>query len=369
MRNKVELRDRYDKLWSRIILLSVCSILLVNTASASLEIVDFFSDFTSSEVVIKASQQHYGKAVFELLDGKNVVEYREVPFQINAGEQISKVILWQNKPRNDYYTARVSLYNDTRLHGNRTYQVSYGTVSMPSFHVVDFSPSNRGVQLLLRPFNPGAVDILIQLLDNNDIVYEETKKDLSLTANTELKIDWPFLLGNNKQYLVRAKILSHRLYAQPLVNTYIASFIAGDDVEILQDDIEVDEYGASVTLRGESQVPFDGFIDVTARNRETNKTRDFRQQVEEMLVSGKEDTAGVVWKDLAPGTYDVSIRAVNKENIALDKYETVLRIPEDEVVSRTPSATDTKTSPGYSTIAAIVIVTVAALAVWRKRGR
>ena len=167
-----------NKLWFRIILLSVCTFLLAGTASAALEITDFFSDYTSSEVTIRASQDHQGKAVFELLDGKNVVESQEVPFKVNAGEQVSKVIIWQNKPQNDYYTAKVSIYNDTKLHGSKTYQVSYGTVAMPGFHVVDFSPSNKGVQLLLRPFNPSAVDIKIELLDSNDIIYTKTKEDV-----------------------------------------------------------------------------------------------------------------------------------------------------------------------------------------------
>lgn len=341
------------------------------TASAALYITDFFSDYTSSEVTIRANQDHHGKAVFQLLDGTKVVESQEVQFKASAGEEVSKVILWQNKPKIDYYTAKVSIYNDTKLHDNKTYQVSYGTIAMPSFHVVDFSPSNKGVQLLLRPFNPSAVDIKIELLDNNDIVYTETKEDVSLTSNTDVKIDWPFLLSNNKKYTVRTKILTHRLYAEPLINTYIASFTADDDVEILQDDVEVDEYGVSVTLRGNSQVPFDGFIDVSAINLVTNEIKTYRQQVEEILVTGKEDTAGVVWKELGSGTYDISIRAVNKDNIALDKYETVLRIPEEKVESETPASSSTPTLAGLTGstgLAAIVIVMVILVAVRRKRG-
>ncbi len=366
MKNKFEM---LNKSMSRVILASVCIFMLSGTASASLEITDFFSDYTSSEVTIRASQDHKGKAVFQLLDGSNVVESQEVPFKASAGEEVSKVILWQNKPKNDYYTAKVSIYNDTKLHGNKTYQVSYGTIAMPGFHVVDFSPSNKGVQLLLQPFNPSAVDIRIDLLDNNDIVYTETKEDVSLTSNIELKIDWPFLLNNNEKYSVRTKILTHRLYAEPLINTYIASFTAGDDIEILSDDVEVDEYGASVTLRGNSQVPFDGFIDVSATNRATNEKKTFRQQVEEILISGKEDTAGVVWKDLGSGTYDVSIRAVNKDNIALDKYETVLRIPETEVESGTPAASSTPALTGLSgsTGFAAIVIVIAILAVFRRK--
>ena len=339
------------------LLLIVCTFIIVNTASASLQITNFFSDFTSSEVIINSSEYHQGEAVFELMNGGNIVESQVVSFKINAGEQVSKVILWQKKPQHDYYTAQVSLYNDNQLYDNKSYGVSYGTVAMPSFHLVDFSPSNKGVQLLLRPFNPSAVDIKIELLDHNDIVYTHDNKDVSLTGNTELKIDWPFLLTNNKNYTVLAKILTHRLNAEPLINTYIASFTANDDIEILRDNVEVDEYGASVTLHGKSQVPFDGFIDVSAKNRITNQTKTYRQQLEEILVSGKEDTAGVVWNGLEPGTYDVTIKAVNQQNVALDKYETVLRIPEEAKDAQTPPA---KSAPGFTAFVLLIVILVAA---------
>ncbi len=351
----------------RSLMLVLCTFMIVNTAGASLQISNFFSDFTSSEVTINASEYHAGKAVFELVYDGKVVESQTVPFRVNSGEEVSKVILWQKKPQYDYYTARVSLYNETKLYDIKSYSVSFATVAMPSFHVVDFSPSNKGVQLLLRPFNPSAVDIYIELLDNNDIVYTKEDKDLSLISNTELNMDWPFLLTNNKKYTVLAKIFTHRLNAAPLINTYTSSFVASDDVEILSDDVSVDEYGASVTLRGKSQVPFDGFIDVSARNRATNETKTFRQKMEDILVSGKEDTAGVVWKGLAPGTYDVSILAVNQENIPLDKYKTALRIPENKVVAA--AETPAKTAPGFTIAALALSVIIAAIVIKRIKRR
>ncbi len=344
------------KITMEIVFLVVSFVILINSASASVEIPDFFSDFTSSDVTVNSSQDFEGRAIFELLYAGRSVESQEVPLKVKAGETAYKVVLWHKKRQYDYYTAKVSIYSNSKLLSSKTYEVSYGTASLPGFHVVGFSPTNTGVQFLLRPFNPSVADIKIELLDNNDVVYTETKEAVSLTTNTEIKMLWPFLLTNNKEYTVRAKVYTHRLYALPLINSYVSYFTADEDVEILADDVEVDEYGASVTIRGESQVPFDGYIVVTARNRVTNETHEFRAQVEEILVSNKEDTAGVVWRGLAPGTYDVVIRAVNQENVTLDKYETAMRIPEFSNVSK---AVPAKGTPGFTTIAMLFVLLAA----------
>lgn len=331
-----------------------------NPAVAGVEISDFFSDFTSSDVTFNSTMDFHGKAVFELLYAGSPVESHVVPLNVKAGETIYKVITWQKKPQYDYYIAKVSIYSGSRLLNSSSYQVSYRTESLPGFYVVDFSPNNKGVQFLFRPFNPSVADLKIELVDNNDVVYTKTKEDVSLTisiaTNTEIDMAWPFLLTNNKNYLARAKIYTHRLYAPPLINTYIANFTATEDVEILRDDVTVDEYGASVTIRGKSQVPFDGFIVVKVRNRATNETQVFRQQVEDILVTEKEDTAGVVWKGLAPGTYDVEILAQDKENVTIDRYETGLRIPEYSNVSKAVSA---KRTPGFGVLLSITMLVLA----------
>jgi len=329
---------------------------MTNPVSARIELTDFFSDFTTSDVTVKTDLDFQGKLVFELFYSGELVESHEVSVNLKTGKPLTKVIIWQERPQHDFYTARVSLYDDNRLLSNSSYYIAYGTVTLPTFQVVDFSPSNSGVQLLLRSYNPTVTDIKIELLDNNDIVYSKTNDDMSITASTELKIGWPFLLVDNKKYVVRAKIYSHRLYAPPLVNTYIADFTATDDVEILPDDVQVDEYGASVTIKGNSQVPFDGFIVVTARNRVTKETQSYRQQLEDILTSGKESTAGIVWKGITPGTYDVILEAVNQNNVTIDKYETVLRIPEYPAENLT---TTSNTTPGFEGIIFLVILLIA----------
>lgn len=336
-----------------IVISFIIFISLINSVSATVELIDFFSDFTTSEVTVNPDRDFQGKAVFELLYSGELIESHEVPINVKAGVPLTKVIIWQEKPQHDFYTARVSLYEGSKVVSNRSYNIAYGTVTLPLFRVVDFSPSNSGVQLLLRSFNPTVTDIKIELLDNNDIVYTKTEKDMSITASSELNLGWPFLLSGNKNYVVRAKIYSHRLTAPPLVNTYIAGFTAIEDVEILPADVQVDEYGASVTIRGKSQVPFDGSIVVTARNRATNSEQSYRQQLEDILTSGKESTAGIVWKGILPGNYDILIEAVNQENITLDKYETVLRIPDYPAANVTMPG---KSAPGFEGVVFLIIV-------------
>lgn len=328
-------------------------ILFINSVSATVELTDFFSDFTTSDVTISSDRDFQGKAVFDLIYSGDLVETYEVPVNVKAGKPLTKVIIWQEKPQHDYYTARVSLYEGSKIVSNSSYNIAYGTVTLPQFQVVDLSPSNSGVKILLRSFNPTVTDIKIELLDNNDIVYSKTREDMSITASSELKLGWPFLLSENKNYVVRAKIYSHRLYAPPLVNTYIAGFTATDDVEILSADVQVDEYGASVTIQGKSQVPFDGSIVVTARNRVTNIEQSYRQQLEDILTYGKESTAGIVWKGLPSGNYDVLIEAVNQKNITLDKYETVLRIPEYPITDVTVPG---KSASGFEGVVLLIIV-------------
>lgn len=339
----------------KIVFLIAAVIAIISPASALVEITDFFSDFTSSDATFNSTSDFKGKAVFELLYAGSPVESHEVPIDIKAGSA-TKVIIWDSKPQHDYYTAKVSILDSSGLVTNSTYQVSYGTVSLPGFHVVDFSSSNTGVQLLLRPFNPSSVDVKIELLENNDIVYSKKTDNVYLTMNQEFSLTWPFLLTRNREYTVRAKIYTHRLYASPLVNTYISHFTATDDVEILHNNVQVDEYGASVTLHGNSQVPFDGSIVVGAKNRVTGDTKTFSQTLEEILVTGKEGTAGIVWKGMAPGTYDVVIRAVNKENETIDKYETVVRIP----VPPARSSTTPVSTPGFAAIISVFVLIAAA---------
>ena len=101
-------------------------------------------------------------------------------------------------------------------------------------------------------------------------------------------------------------------------------------MEILDTDIDVDEYGASVTIVGKSQVPFDGIIRVVL-TPEGGDVQVF-EETADILTAGKEDTVGIIWQGVPRGDYNVKIDVLNLEGEVLDSHETVLRVFEPVVV-------------------------------------
>jgi len=133
-------------------------------------------------------------------------------------------------------------------------------------------------------------------------------------------------------------------------------------VEILDADIDVDEYGASVTVVGKSQVPFNGIIRVVLTPEE-GEAQVF-EETADILTAGKEDTVGIIWQGVPRGDYNVKIYAVNLEGEVLDSHETVLRVfePVEEV-------TPPEDSPAFSSQAAFGIFLCIVILLERKRGK
>lgn len=366
IKNKLMIKQLFEKqgkipMRNEVLILILVVLALSPLAKAETEIVSIFSDFTSGDVTIKSSEDINGKLVFESSTEKGLIESQTIPLQIAANQTISKVIIWGIRPQVDIYNVKVSLYNGDVIVTDKSIQVTYGSVSLPSYRVVDFAPSNKGVQMLLEAVNPSAVDMRIELIDNSNIVFTTTKSDVALDKDVTngIKIDWPFPLNDNNEYTVRGKITLRASYGPPLVNSYISRFVAKNDVQIIPENVKVDEYGASVTLVGESQVPFDGFIDITVRNLATNEIQVYRQQVDRILLSGREDTTGVVWSGLKPGKYDVQIRAVTVDNISLAEYKTILRMPEpqkeDNQSVPTENTNGINSIPGFEALYLIMV--------------
>lgn len=330
-----------------VVILSILLMALAQVACALEQprIIGFYSDFTTADITIRSPERVNATLRVDLL-------FREAPERAEMSETLNmelesgdnyRVLLWDEKPRFDYYTARARLFLHGRLVDEAEYSFSYGTAALPWFHIVDFTPNSREIYLLLRPLRPAVADIIIEVLEGAEVVYSENETDIPITATRELRVPWPFLLENHREYTVRLKVLTHRVGAPPLENTYVSVFTATDDVEIIPDDVDVDEVGASVTLRGLSQVPFEGYVNITLVKDDGRVYR--FSEVTEILLNRQEDTVGVVW-DLPPGVYTALIEVVNSGGEVKDSYESAFRVPETPVVTATP----TPGTPGFTVL-------------------
>ena len=131
-------------------------------------------------------------------------------------------------------------------------------------------------------------------------------------------------------------------------------------LKILDFDIDVDEYGASVTIVGRSQVPFDGIVRfvLTSENGEAQVF----EETADILTAGKEDTIGIIWQGIPKGDYNVKIYVLNLEGEILDSHETVLRVFES-----VPEANPVEESPGTGFLAAMGIILCAGVLSGRKK--
>jgi hypothetical protein len=328
----------------------------ITNADKGVNITGFYSDFTSADITILAEEDANATLKVDLLfedDPEKVELSKTVNMALNKGENY-KVVVWEQKPRFDYYTARARLFVNGKLVDEKKHSFSYGTAALPDFHIVDFTPNNKEIYLLLRPFRPTVADITFEVLEGEDVVYAENNTNIPLITTKEFRIPWPFLLEKHQVYTVRLKVFTHRLNSASIQNTYVSSFTATDDVEIMQEDVDVDEVGASITILGKSQVPFDGYVNITLI-KDDGREYQF-SEVTEILLNTQEDTIGVVW-DLPSGVYTAKIAVINYEGEVKDTYETAFRVPERPRVA----VTETPKTPGFSilpTLAAMLLTMI-----------
>ena len=349
---------KYRNLSILIILLT----LIVFPASASENqttwITSTFSDENSMDVSIQSSQQvNNGQLIFKLTSKEKVIETTSLDFTIAPDQEITKIIMWDSQPQFQTYMATVSVLVDGKYVDETSYPFSYGFEIWPRFQVVDLSASSSGASLLLRPWkvsNPGVADFAFQLIRDGEIIYSETKEDIPVIQSTQLSIDWPILLDDNTEYSVRIKAISH---TPDITSSYVTRFTAKQDVEIDDMDVDVDDFGVSVTLYGRSQVPFDGIVEVELHKNGSDPLV-FTGKPEPLTLD-RDDTVGIIWDDdLDPGTYQVNIYILTLENEILDRYETMLFIPEHTSPITQPTKSQT---PGFTILLTILGIIYAAV--------
>lgn len=333
-------------------------------ATDSIEVIEFYSNHQSADATLMFNEYlQEAKIVFELVyDGKLIETKHFTLKNISSSQKITKIVTWKSKPEFGYYVGNLKIYINETLVEKKSISFSYGTASMADFQVLYFNSDSKGAVLFLKQINPRALSIKFELIDSGDIIYTELKKDIMLMTSADPRIpsakdviiDWPILLTRNKEYIVRAKVYSHFLYSPSTAYVFLSNFTADDDIEISR-DVDVGEFGASVTLIGKSQVPFGGHIKITLNEtNDPDSTRIFTKEVDR-VTSGKKETIGISWS-LPAGMYNVEVLALNKENIIKDRYETTLRVLERPVMNNTEVEKKSPALSGFDSISIVLVV-------------
>ncbi|KKG12832.1 hypothetical protein [Methanosarcina sp. 2.H.A.1B.4] len=337
-------------------------------------IIDFFSDHDLSDATVRFEQPLENVSlVFTLSSGKEILKSETFHLgSVNEEQEITKVLFWGleedfGKDR-DSYTAQLSVKDGSKTLDSRKLSFSYKNQYLSTLKIVDFSADSEKASVLITLTSsanlgliqmpePGIADLDLKLLSGTDIIYSESLENVPVTDAYYKAMNWPFLLEKDRNYTAILKVHSH---SPALTTAYTSEFKAEEKVEILDTDIDVDEYGASVTVVGKSQVPFDGIIRVVLTPEEGDVQ--VFEETADILTAGKEDTVGIIWQGVSRGDYNVKIYVLSLEGEVMDSHETVLRVFEP-VAEITPS----EESPAFSVQAALGIFLCFAVFQGRKR--
>ena len=311
--------------------------------------------------LLSGNEPLQGQIIFKLSHKGDVIETQTMDFDMAGNSETTKIIMWKTRPQFVNYVAGASVYLNGELKDETSYPFSYGLVVWPRFQVVDLSADSSGIDLLVKPrsmTNPAVADFVFQLIQEGDIIYTETKYNIPVIQSTQVLINWPILLDEDTDYIVRVKAFSH---TPNITSSYVTIFTSSQDVEIDDDDVEVDDFGASVTLYGRSQVPFKGEVEVWLQSDGSEPL--VFTGTPEVLTLNRDDTVGILWDGLPPDTYHVNILVKTLSGDILDRYETVLEIPERAVPLSQPTQPQT---PGFSVLMGIMGI-IAVVAMFRNQ--
>lgn len=342
--------------------------------AGAFSITDFFSDQNLSDATVWFERPLENVSLVFTLSSENKILKSETFLlgHVEKGQEITKVLFWGLKEdfgkNSESYKAQLFVKNGSEILDSRNLSFSYRNPILSKLKLIDFSADSEKVSALIiltsstnlrsvQVPEPSVINLDLKLLSDTEVVYSENHENIPVTDAYYKSIYWPLLLEKNRNYTAILKVHSH----SPAITTaYRSDFRAEEKVEIVDKDVLVDEYGASVTVIGKSQVPFDGTIKVVLTPEE-GEVKVF-EETADILTAGREDTLGIVWQGIPKGDYNVKIYVLNLEGEVLDSHETVLRITEP--VTETSQA---EKSPGFDFVVTLGIFLSLSIFPGRKR--
>ncbi|HWQ48138.1 MAG TPA: hypothetical protein VN414_04165 [Methanosarcina sp.] len=344
-----------------------------NTGETSTaHIADLYSDLESFDVTLYSDQPENNLNLEVLLVrpvGTNEKTLDRQVFSIDsipANKQVIKVGFWNfGSSERGAYKLKARLLEGKQVISEAEYDFAYGTNSASRLQVNDLVANSQGISVALSPKEASLFDIEYMLVNGSDVVYTTKAEKLSLTSTPDVfSAPWGTLLENNKEYAGRVKI---QVYSpEREIISSAEKFTASDKAEIT--DIYKDETGASATVYGRSQVPFEGNLVFSVYKLNANSEKGNASLIESVqqrvpvLLNNDDETVEVAWSHrLSEGMYRLEIELLGNDGDVIEHRETVIEsnISQNSSVSLVNNTTlETEASgkngiPGFSAAALV----------------
>ncbi|KKG73832.1 hypothetical protein [Methanosarcina mazei] len=247
-----------------------------------------------------------------------------------ANTRVMKVGLWEvGNLERGAYTLKAKLLDQGQVLSESEYGFAYGARSATRVQVNDLVPNSEGITVVLSPTQPSLFDIEYMLIDGHDVIFRTKTEKLALTSIPEaFSATWGSILENNKEYMGRVKIQVYSPNREFIAST--ERFTARDDAEIT--DVYEDETGASATVLGRSQVPFEGSLVFSVYELQGISGHDspvFIESARErvpVLLNDDDETVEVAWRErLTEGVYRLVIELVGNDGDIIERRETIIQ--------------------------------------------
>ncbi len=340
--------------------------------TSTAHITDLYSDLESFDVTLSSDHPEKNLSLEVLLVrpvGTNEETLDRQIFSvdnISANKQVMKVGSWNiGSPERGAYKLKAKLLEGKQVLTEAEYNFAYGTNSASRLQINDLVANSQGISVALSPKEASLFDIEYMLVNGSDVVYTTKAEKLSLTSAPDIfSAPWGTLLENNKDYVGRVKIQVYSPEREVISSS--ERFIANDNAEIT--DIYKDENGASATVYGRSQVPFEGNLVFSVYKMNANSEKENASLIESVqqkvpvLLNNDDETVEVAWSYRLPeGIYRLGIELMGNDGDVIEHRETVIEsdFSQNSNVSLANNTTsETKVSgkngiPGFSAIALI----------------
>ncbi|AEH60011.1 conserved hypothetical protein [Methanosalsum zhilinae DSM 4017] len=333
---------------------------------------DIYSDISSGDVLIYSENEFRDMRMQIQLSRKdNVLQTVVIDIDhIRVGSTTMKAFSWDIGVTEDgLYTVTASIYDNDQKLTSVTYNFVHGRPAISSIMVDSVSSDSAGMSVMITPHPgvPAIIDLTFMLVDGSDVIYARSMKNVPVhTATTTVHENWDRILDAGREYEGRVKIDIH----SPVQRTvsYVKPFYASEKVTIT--DVFRDRRGSSITLEGESQVPFEGYVRFTVLEpwNDPERTVQVIEQKSPLLLSGDDETIEAIWdKPLEPGKYRLIIEAAGSGGAVIDIKETIIEV-EERRVQQVPDNNEENDSiiPGFAGVYALIALISAMLILVRK---